>query len=268
MKKAWQASLRWLRRFRRSPQGRPVRPQAKDHPSVEMLSAYHDDQLPLAKDEEIREHLVDCAECPELMLDLDRFTSPEAVEAARREVSDNWVDAAWRRLRARLAAEARPARRFLRLLSSPGLAWSLTALLFPSTLGLWLRVDALAHEMRYLEAPQLNPPRKSVDPPRVVRGEAPLPCEVEIPAGARRFLLVLVPSGASHRSRHGYRLEIQTFEGEGLWSEPGLEESAEGFVVALSSRFLPAGDYRFLVTGEDGEEEPFREEFTLRLNYL
>ena len=235
-----------------------------------MLSAYHDDQLPPAEDEEIQEHFVDCAECPELMLDLDRFTSPEAVEAARRDVSDNWADAAWRRLRSRLAAEAQPARPYLRRLRNPVFAWSLTTLLLPCTFGLWLRVDVLAGEIEDLQKPQLNPPWRNVEPPPVVRGEAPPPCEVELPAGARQFLLVLVPaSPVSNRSEREYRLEIQTLDGEGLWSEHGLEKSAEGtFVVALSRRFLPAGDYRFLVIGTAGREEPFREEFTLRLSYL
>ncbi len=268
MKKTWEALLRRLRRFQGGQRGRR---DANEHPSVEMLSAYHDDQLSPAKDKEIQEHFVACEECPELMLDLDRFTSPEAVEAARWDISDNWVDAAWRRLRSRLMAEARPARPSLHRLRSPVLAWSLTALLLPCTFGLWLRVNALAGEMRVLEAPQLNPPLKYVEPLPDVRGEALAPCEVSVPADARQFLLILTPASLPPpQADRDYRLEIQTLQGEDVWLKPGLEKSSEGtFVVALTPRFLPAGDYRFLVTGTAGrKEEPFRQEFTLRLSYL
>jgi len=240
-----------------------------EHPSVEMLAAYHDDRLPPEEDEEIREHFVECPECPEVMLDLDRFTSPDAAEAAQREVSDNWVDAAWRRLRARLAVEARPGR--LQWLRTTGTAWCLTALLVPCTLGLWLRADMLAGEKRDLEAPQLNPPLWYVEPLPDVRGEAPPPTEVAVPAGARQFLLILTPAGAPPlRADRKYLLKIQTWQGEDLWSAPGLEKSADGtFVVALSRRFLPAGDYRFRVIGIPGrDEEAYEEEFPLRLSYL
>ncbi|HYU33829.1 MAG TPA: hypothetical protein VEW48_16880 [Thermoanaerobaculia bacterium] len=242
-----------------------------EHPSVEMLAAYHDDRLPHDQDEEIQEHFVDCPECPEVMLDLDRFTSPEAAEAAKLELSDTWVDVAWRRLRSRLTVEARPARPELRWLRSSGTAWCLAALLFPCTLGLWLRVDALAGEKRDLEAPQLNPPVWYVEPLPDVRGETPPPTEVAVPAGARQFLLVLSPAGEPPlRSDREYLLKIQTWQGEDLWSDRGLEKSAEGnFVVALYRRFLPAGDYRFQVIGiADREEEPYAEEFPLRLSYL
>lgn len=260
MKARWEA---WLRRLRIWPRGRG----AEDHPSVELLSAYHEDQLPPEEDDEIREHFVECPECPELMLDLDRFTSPEAVEAAQRDLSDTWVDTAWRRLRARLAAEARPARSVLRWFRRPLLAWSVTALLTPCAFTLWLRMETLTGEMRDLEAPQLNPPRLAVGPALTLRGAEPVPPEVEVPAGAHRFLLILQSEDASeHRE---YRLEIRNGQGESLWEERGLHRSEEGaFTVTLSRRFLPAGFYVFRVTGiAGGVDVPFTEEFPLQLRY-
>jgi hypothetical protein len=232
-----------------------------------MLAAYHDDQLSPETDEEIQEHFVDCPECPELMLDLDRFTSPDAVEAAREDISDTWVDLAWRRLRSRLAVEA-PARSALRWLRSSLLGWSLTALLTPCAIGLWLRVGELADEMRGLEAPQLNPPWWNVEPAPALRGVDPPPPELAVPAGARQFLLVFFSSSVS--SYREYRLEIRNGQGEDVWAERGLQKSVEGtFVVTVSRGFLPAGLYFFRVTGIAGdEEEPFTEEFPLRLTYL
>jgi anti-sigma factor RsiW len=258
----------WKRLFRR----RSDRGKKNEHPSVEMLAAYHDDRLPHEKDEEIQEHFVDCPECPEVMLDLDRFTAPEAAEAAHRDLSDTWVDVAWRRLRSRLAVEpSAVAPRPLQWLRSSGTAWSLTALLAPCTLALWLQVDTLAGEKRDLEEPQLNPPLSWVEPLPDVRGEPLPPTEVTIPAGARRFVLILAPAGGPPLPPgRGYLLRIQTWQGQELWWKGGLEKSADGtFVVALGRRFLPAGDYRFQVVAVAGnDEETYEEEFPLRLSYL
>lgn len=258
----------WLWRLRR-------------HPTPELLTAYQEDRLPLEEEEAIQEHFVECPECPELMLDLDRFTSPEKAKAAEADLSDTWVDAAWRRLRARLAAEPRPVPRSPRFpprwMTSPVPAWGLTALLLPCTVGLWIQVDAQVSEIRSLVLPQLNPPQRSVEPPMLTRGGPTLAAEgevpeVEVPAGARHFLLVLASSSvASHPASHPeYRLEIRNELGEEIWSGGGFSRSDDGsFVVVLSPRFLPAGDYRLRVIGIGGEagELPFEEEFHVRLVY-
>lgn len=251
MKRLWE---RWSQRLRNG------------HPTPEQLSAYQEDRLPPEVDGAIQEHFVDCEECPELMLDLDRFTSPEAAKAAEPDLSDTWVDAAWWRLRFRLGTEAPPVR--WRWLRSPGLAWSLTAVLIPCAFGLWLRVETLAVEVRALEAPQLNPPSWRVEPAPVLRGGEPPPPDVRVPAGARQFLLVFAPSGEPPDRE--YLLKVRNGRGEDVWSERGLYRSAEGtFVVTVSRRFLPAGSYLFRVIGIGGSgDEPFEEEFPLRLSYL
>ena len=260
MKLLWEI---WWRRLRRGPRGRG----RKDHPSVEMLAAYHDDQLPRDTDEEIQEHLVDCPECPDLVLDLDRFTSPGAVEISQENLPETFVDIAWRRLRSRLAVEARPGPRAVRWLLSPLVAWSLTVLLTPCAVRLWLRVGDLAEQMRGLEAPQLNPPSWRVEPASSLRGVEPAPPELAVPAGARQFLLVLPSADPSEHSE--YRLEIRNDQGESLWEESGLHKGSGGdFVVTLSRHFLPAGAYLIRVTGiAGGEDVPFPEEFPVRLTY-
>jgi len=260
--RSWEAWSGRLRAFRRGGSGNG----ADGHPTPELLSAYQEDRLPPEADGEIQEHFVDCPECPELMLDLDRFTAPQAAESVASDLSDTWVDTAWRRLRERLTVEARPAR--LRWLRGSAFAWSLTGLLAPCALGLWLQVNTLTGEARESEAPQLNPPLWNVEPAPALRGGDPPPPEVAVPAGVRQFYLVFQPS--VEPPQQIYRLTIRSWEGEDLWSETGLLKSAEGsFAVRLSRRSLPAGSYRFLVTGtaENGEE-PFAQEFPLRLTYL
>lgn len=266
MKRTWEALLHRLRVFFGG-FGRPGT-GADGHPTPELLSAYHDDQLSPETDGEIQEHFVECEECPELMLDLDQLTTPEAVEAAKADLSDTWVDAAWRRLRSGLAAEARPARPPSRWLRSPALAWGLTVLLTPCTLFLLLRVDALAGELRDLQAPELNPPSWSLEPIPVLRSESPPPTELAVPAGTRRFYLVLNSAGAPADLE--YSLKIRDGQGKDIWWERGLYKNAEGtFIVTLSRRFLPAGLYSFQVIGiAGGQGAPFEEEFPLRLTYL
>lgn len=207
---------------------------------------------------------MECPECPELVLDLDQFTSPEAAQKAEEDLSDTWVDAAWRRLRSRLPTEPRPVRPRLRWLAGPVPAWSLAGLLLPCTIVLWVQVETLGTQVRDLEAPHLNPPWRDVEPPATVRGGAPPPWEVEVPAGARQFLLIFHPSIAPRLEAQEFRLEIRDGQGRDVWSGQGLKQSEEGsLVVGVSRRFLPAGDYRFRVLAAG-----FEEEFPLRLKYL
>jgi hypothetical protein len=88
-----------------------------------------------------------------------------------------------------------------------------------------------------------------------------------VPAGTRQFLLIFHPSGEPRLEAGGageYLLEIRDGQGRNLWSGHGLKQSDEGsFVVGVSRRFLPAGDYRFRVVAAS-----FQEEFPLRLKYL
>jgi hypothetical protein len=266
MKRAWTVWSDRLRTLRRR-NGSDVGDVGDGgHPTPELLSAYQEDRLPPEADGAIQEHFVDCPECPELMLDLDRFTAPQAAEKAAPDLPDGWVEAAWRRLRIRLSAEARQSP--FRWLRSTGFAWSLTAVLLPCVLALQLQVAALTREQRENEAIQLNPPLWNVEPAPDLRGDDPAPPVVAIPAGTRQFFLIFTPSlPPAHRE---YRLAVQSWQRKELWAQPGLLANGDGtFVVRFHRRFLPAGSYHFVVTGVAGDREaPFSEDFPVQLAYL
>lgn len=73
---------------------------AEHHPAVEELVAYHRRELDPAAAERLREHLADCTECADLVLDLARHDLwPEH----RDRLSDEELTAERKRLTRRLA---------------------------------------------------------------------------------------------------------------------------------------------------------------------
>lgn len=87
-------------RLEEHPQASPV---SQEHLSIEILSAYHRRVLPAAASARVRRHVVSCAECRDLLLDLARFL--EDREGFHHRSPDEVV-AAWRKLR-RSAAKNR-----------------------------------------------------------------------------------------------------------------------------------------------------------------
>lgn len=78
----------------------PLREEARDpgdHPTPEELSAYHAKELSPADDLRVREHVVACRECADLVLDLQALYDAGREEPS--EVADLEQAAAWRDLR-------------------------------------------------------------------------------------------------------------------------------------------------------------------------
>lgn len=247
-------------------------PEPDGHPTPSQLAAYHEDRLPPEKEEEIQEHFVACPECPDLMLDLDRFASKEMPVLVVADLSDTRVDRAWLRLRNRLFSEV-TVPRFPRpgwlWLQRPALAWGMVGILLPCTLGLGVRVQNLVSELRAQQAPQVNPPVAWVRVPPALRSASMVTTrmEFEVPPGAPRFLLMLEPPDKAELPE--YRLEIQTPLGEGVWTAEGLTLNEDGrFVVGLSSGFLPAGEYNIYVRGLVEGEERLIQDYHVRFSYL
>ncbi|HJX29005.1 MAG TPA: zf-HC2 domain-containing protein [Thermoanaerobaculia bacterium] len=251
--------------------GRDEGPEPDGHPTPAQLAAYHEDRLPPEEDEEIQEHFVECPECPDLMLDLDRFASKKMPMLVVDDLTDRSVDRAWRRLRRQLLREivvpGIPRPRLL-WLKRPTLAWGMVGVLLPCTFSLGVRVETLASKLRILEAPQLNPPVARVPVPTVSRSRSvvTLRAELEVPPGAPRFLLMLEPPATAELPE--YRLEIRTPRGESVWAAGGLTLNEEGrFVVGLSPGFLPAGEYNIFVLGVIQGHERLVQDYRVRFSY-
>jgi hypothetical protein len=242
------------------------------HPTPGQLADYHEDRLPPEKEEEIQEHFVECPECPDLMLDLDRFASKQMPVLAVDDLSDTRVDRAWLRLRKRLFSDVTvtvPRLPLPQWLERPTLAWGMVCALLLCSAGLGLRVQSLRSELRAQQAPQLNPPFALVPVPPTTRSVSTVPirAELEVPPDAPRFLLMLDSPDVEELPE--YRLEIRTSLGEGVWEAKGLTLNEDGrFVVGLSRGFLPAGEYNIYVFGVMQGSEGLIQDYRVRFSYL
>jgi hypothetical protein len=60
-----------------------LRPDAGWHPSPEALTAYRDGRLSRRREARVCRHLGVCLDCPDLLLDLERFLEPLPDEPRR-----------------------------------------------------------------------------------------------------------------------------------------------------------------------------------------
>lgn len=83
------------------------REDPEDHPAPEKLSAYQAGELPPEEADAIQEHLVQCAFCTDLLLDLEGFLEPQEEEEEREGVADLGTEAGWRKLREEMGWKGR-----------------------------------------------------------------------------------------------------------------------------------------------------------------
>jgi Putative zinc-finger len=224
-----------------------------EHPTPEMLAAYCADELTPEEDEKIREHFVDCRDCPELLLDFKDFSAPD--RAVTERIPESWVAAAWQSLRARLAREPAPRLQ---------LAYSLTGLLLAATLGLSAWVVSLQRELRQLREPQANVQIETLD--LSTRGGSHA---VRVPSGGERFLLsVATAADVAWRDCREIQVRLATEDGSELWTA-GMPPPLDGTItLELSRRALPAGGYKIRFQGTGPSCRTAGEDFPFVLSYL
>lgn len=256
--------------------GRRWQPESDGHPTPGQLAAYHEDRLPPEKEEEIQEHFVECPECPDLMLDLDRFASKQMPVLVVDDLSDTRVDRAWFRLRRQLLADVavprfprlRIPRPWLLWLERPAVSWTLVSLLLLCTAGLGVRVQLLTSELRQRGEPELNALFAQVPLPSVTRGESVEPREVQVPLDARKILLAF-DAPEQEIDHADYRLEIRKAGDTDVWKRAGLRKTQEGhFSVELPRHFVNEGIYTIRVVGLDPGNEWLVQDYRVRFSYL
>jgi hypothetical protein len=206
-----------------------------DHPTPEELSAYHAKELSPADDLRVREHIVACRECADLVLDL------QALYDAGRAESSSVVDleqaTAWRNLQERMEFEPEkarplPSRSFFRgFFASTQGGYSVAAALLAAVCGLTAWNVSLLRERReprvipivrtFLESGSLRTTGEPPEPPLVL----PAP-----------IILSLPPEETPDQV---YRVDF-VHEGE-RHPEHSLEVSAQGTELSI---LLPEGALR------------------------
>ncbi len=223
---------------------------AASHPSVEDLVAYHAGELPEAADRDLRQHLLLCRDCPDLILALDGFSKLPNSEG---EPVPAGMDSAWEAVRRQLAREgwftggrgkaARPRPFFL----LPRNLLAAAALVLVAGLGLLLLGLPNGSRPRIVAQPESGAVFEDLGP--AVRGPVPT---LRISGSAKHFILVATPEGPPYPE---YRVELRTVQAPGrlLWSGPWHPPAgAPDLFLEIPRDFLSPGEYRLELRGFSG----------------
>jgi hypothetical protein len=225
------------------------------HPSAKELVAYHTKELPDEACRALREHLVLCSECTDVLLDLANFEKLEPPRESHR-LSDDDQAGLKRSIKSQLkedepiagsasvtkperggeAPSRRPARYFI-----PPLYWGTLAALLLVAVGLGLREEQTV--------PGGTPELFHLYP---VTYRSPTERIFQIPAWADSYVLILGSVGSDNH--HAVRLELRDAEGSIFLEVDSLPRSGDGtFNHSLSRDRLPEGAYEIRLFGIDTE---------------
>jgi putative zinc finger protein len=230
------------------------------HPEPETLAAYHAGELTAEDERRLQDHLLECRECSDLLLDLEGLADP-GFGAGSLSATDQ--EALWDHIQGEIKKEERPApvvplRRPAPSVASPRWLQALAASLLVATVGLSTWVVSLRHE---LSRPQANAKVIQLSTGSVRSGTSSRLNVV--PADApRRFILLLHLAGPGRAAR--YRAEIVRAEGGKVSDVQGLalDEELDAVSLELSRDEIGPGDYRvrlFPSPGKGAPEDPVAE---------
>jgi hypothetical protein len=235
------------------------------HPLPEELLAYHERQLSFEESEEVREHLVLCDRCSDLVLDLASFPDIEPDGSASEASEDAAFARRWGSLSNRLKDEGvfRPAphpkretalRRVFFL--PPSFSSALAAGLAAVSLGLAFWTFSLQRRLAEVSRPAVRVAVSSLVPREIAAARDQKESEpASVPAWADRLLLIL--NLFEPRSYSAYQVEIfDALKGrKAVWSSRDLRRSPDGnFAFEVPRSFLPAGSYRIELSGLAGSQ--------------
>lgn len=219
------------------------RPDAR-HPDLDVWVRYREGELPPEREEELRDHLVECPSCLALVRDLAAFEAAEAGpwagEDADEPATAAAIDAIVERARAEPAARAGGGLRFGRSPRTFALAATLLVAIALGSLvwALGLRSDNRRLEARLAELSAPRPGAAVVDlyPQTVTRNGRPEDDGVTLDAGTPFVTWLLHLPERTEAER--FRAEIVDANGTPLWAGHGLVRDREYHTVSLG---LPAG---------------------------
>jgi hypothetical protein len=223
---------------------------AAAHPSVEDLVAYHAGELSEPEDRDLRQHLLLCRDCPDLILALDGFSKLPNGEG---EPAPAGMDSAWEAVRRQLAREGwfaagtgkvvRPRPFFL----LPRNLLAAAAIVLVAGLGLLFLGLPAGARPRIVAQPQSGAVFEDLGP--AVRGPVP---RIKISGTAKWFTLVATPEGPPYPE---YRVELRTAQAPGrlLWSGPWRPSTGSpDLFLEIPRDFLSPGEYRLDLRGFSG----------------
>lgn len=213
-----------------------------EHPAPEQLVAYRQGTLESDAEQEIRQHLVACSECGDLLLDLAALEDGVSPEPGRTELETR---KAWTRQRRRL--------RLIRGRAVVG--WWVAAAMLVLSVGLWSRSQRLEQQLRSLYSGEL--PRVLVDGKAERSLRQPLP-ELVLAEGNLGLVLLLLPP----RTESSF-LAAELTNDSADWSlrRENLLATENLLVIPLDRGQVPEGEMRVEVFAEVPEGRRRVEEF-------
>lgn len=211
------------------------REDPEDHPAPEKLSAYQANELPAEESDRIQEHLVQCAFCTDLLLDLERFLEPEE-EGAREGVADLGAEAGWRKVRAEVGWREEPAAAEMsRLKRRLRVFQRLAAVFLVGIAGLSIYVVLLRQEIKTAETPVSASLINQIGSRSVEEETDTLEAS---PGDSIVFILYALPELSGD-----LQVEIHGEDGKTVWSRSGLMKRGEYLAFRVSPKVLEPGLY-------------------------
>jgi len=238
------------------------RPREGNHPTLKELVAYRGGELAAEEDDHIQEHLTQCRDCAQLLLDLaefEQFPPPPEEEGP----VDARAEAAWQRFRARLEETEEDAafpppilrpRLPLPFWRRPALPWALAAALALCVVGLWQRTGMQEREIEKLSRPLMRSVTLSSEDD-AARGEGDQGSPVRTGEGVTYDLLLSSDPAAPRYPL--YAVEIVPVTSNAKPISAG-QDAASGEILHVTLPSAPEpGDYYFEVSGiEGGRQTP------------
>ncbi len=224
------------------------------HPRVERWISFHEGSLDEVEMDRLRDHLANCPDCADLVLDLGFFERPQGLG----EATDLEARSAWRRMQTR----PREHRRASAAVAAAALVAALAA-------GGWanyerIRAGGLERTLAELSQPLPNADFVDLFSGEQERGNSQV-SEPPTVTAAEGDVVVLSLHLRNPQAGTNYSIEIAANNGESVWrGGPARTRALGNLTLSLPGRFLKAGVYEVKVYQRTEEEPELVDQFRFR----